>query len=105
MCFLIGIVVLTEPEIGPSCADLPLTLNVTPFGAFDLTSRFAGGLLEGVLEEGGCTNLLVCGRSPCSEAAHWISCEIPDSGFGCAYVVRWLSDIAEGDWNAGHLEV
>ena len=33
--------VLTEPEIGPSCADLPLTLKVTPFGAFDLTSRFA----------------------------------------------------------------
>jgi hypothetical protein len=46
MCFLIGIIVLTEPEIGPSCADLPLTLNVTPFGAFDLTSRFAGGILE-----------------------------------------------------------
>lgn len=46
MCFLIGIIVLTEPEIGPSCADLPLTLNVTPFGAFDLTSRFAGGMLE-----------------------------------------------------------
>ena len=35
-------VVLTEPEIGPSCADLPLTLKVTPLGALDLTSRLAG---------------------------------------------------------------
>jgi hypothetical protein len=33
--------VLTEPEMGPSCADLPLTLKVTPLGAFDLTSRLA----------------------------------------------------------------
>lgn len=33
--------VLTEPEMGPSCADLPLTLKVTPLGAFDLTSRVA----------------------------------------------------------------
>jgi hypothetical protein len=60
------IVVLTEPEMGPSCADLPLTLKLrehdrvrnclnpcggslyeevcsytTPFGALDLTSRLA----------------------------------------------------------------
>ena len=33
--------VLTEAEIGPSWADLPLTLKVTPLGALDLTSRLA----------------------------------------------------------------
>lgn len=32
---------LTEPEIEPSCGCLPLTLKVTPLGAFDLTSRAA----------------------------------------------------------------
>lgn len=32
----------TEPPIGPSWADLPFTLKVTPLGALDLTSRLAG---------------------------------------------------------------
>ena len=32
---------LTEPAIGPSWADLPFTLKVTPLGALDLTSRLA----------------------------------------------------------------
>lgn len=34
---------LTEPLIGPSWADLPFTLKVTPLGALDLTSRLADG--------------------------------------------------------------
>lgn len=33
--------VLTLPAIGPSWADLPFTLKVTPLGALDLTSRLA----------------------------------------------------------------
>lgn len=32
---------LTEPAIGPSWADLPFTLKVTPLGALDLTSKLA----------------------------------------------------------------
>ena len=55
--FCLSIVVLTEPEMGPSWADFPLTLKLhqgqtsnaelvrvaytTPLGAFDLTSRLA----------------------------------------------------------------
>jgi hypothetical protein len=31
----------TDPLMGPSWADLPFTLKVTPFGALDLTSRAA----------------------------------------------------------------
>jgi hypothetical protein len=31
----------TEPPIGPSWADFPLTVNVTPLGALDLTSMLA----------------------------------------------------------------
>ena len=62
--------VLTEPEMGPSCADLPLTLKVTPLGAFDLTSRFAGALgqLSTRTGTGGEAYLLWCGRSLCSRA-------------------------------------
>ena len=32
---------LTLPEMGPSWADLPFTVKVTPLGALDLTSRLA----------------------------------------------------------------
>ena len=32
---------LTEPLVGPSCAEAPLTLKATPLGAFDLTSILA----------------------------------------------------------------
>lgn len=35
--------------MGPSWADLPLTVKVTPLGALDLTSRFALGWLVSVL--------------------------------------------------------
>jgi hypothetical protein len=31
----------TEPPIGPSWADFPFTVNVTPLGALDLTSMLA----------------------------------------------------------------
>ena len=34
----------TEPAMGPSWADLPFTLKVTPLGALDLTSRLAGNV-------------------------------------------------------------
>ena len=33
--------VLTDPAVEPSWEDFPLTLKLTPFGAFDLTSRLA----------------------------------------------------------------
>ena len=33
---------LACPPVWPSWVDLPLTLKVTPLGAFDLISRFAG---------------------------------------------------------------
>ena len=36
----------TEPDRGPSCADLPFVVKVTPLGAFNLTSRFAVGWCE-----------------------------------------------------------
>ena len=32
---------LTEPLFAPSCADVPLTLKLTPFGALDLMSILA----------------------------------------------------------------
>lgn len=32
---------LTEPLVGPSCAEVPLTLKLTPLGAFVLTSSLA----------------------------------------------------------------
>lgn len=58
---------LTEPEMGPSCADFPLTLKVTPLGAFDLTSRLAvkrvSYSFNTLTEE--LADLQWCGRSLC----------------------------------------
>lgn len=34
----------TEEVTGPSCADVPLAVKLTPLGAFSLTSRAAAGV-------------------------------------------------------------
>lgn len=88
-----GIGELTEPAMGPSWADLPFTLKVTPLGALDLTSRLARVTLESAVSrakrekannpiqgrrywEG--THRRCCGRSPCSGAVvQRISTKIP----------------------------
>lgn len=45
---------LTEPPVLPSCEDLPLTLNVTLLGVFDLTS------IEATITPLACLSFRIC---------------------------------------------
>jgi hypothetical protein len=58
--------VLTDEVTGPSCAEVPLAVKLTPLGALSLTSRAAGRAL--VVARAGpmrASDLRQCGRSPC----------------------------------------
>lgn len=58
--------VLTEEVTGPSWAEVPLAVKLTPLGALSLTSRAAGGgLADGCAKSMGASDLRQCGRSPC----------------------------------------